>query len=304
MADDDARTAAFTFFWTIENCPILLSPKSIVSPIFYVDCLHHTKWRLEIKNVEQEYLLYFIHRDQDNGPYSVTIIFELSFIAADGSPISSERHQKQFVHGNFFEFNLPSDDVFRSRKSEFLSNDTLSLRCRMWEVKKDIKSKNLCFARTRLGLERLTIIWCVRGFSTLRPGEEVEYQVFLANARPSTLNMRLCVIVDSGEKHVVVKFLKCSDMNFLHFNCELSVLDITGKKHFAKKSRILLTACDRHMQLFRWEKLLEDKKLFLPYDVLCIRCEFEIGCGVVYNESEKYVRLTAVGPISERWRLI
>ncbi|GFY66271.1 hypothetical protein TNIN_212491 [Trichonephila inaurata madagascariensis] len=74
---------------------------------------------------------------RDN-PDSVTIIFELSFIDNDGSPISSEWHQERFVDGNFFGYTLSSDDVFRSRRVELLSNDTLSLRCRMWEVKKDI----------------------------------------------------------------------------------------------------------------------------------------------------------------------
>ncbi|GFQ99788.1 speckle-type POZ protein [Trichonephila clavata] len=305
MADDEGRTAAFTFIWTIENCPILLSPKGIESPEFYVDCLENTRWHLEIRNVDQEYLVYFIHRNKDNCFDPVTITFELSFIAPDGSPISSERHQKQFIHGNCFSYMLPSKDVFVSRKTEFLSNDTLSLRCRMWEVNSDVALYNLCFARTRLGLERRTIIWCVRRFSTLRPGRDDVYQVLLTEARPSSLNMTLSVNkVDDEEEWVVVKFLKHSDTNFLHFIYEMSVMDITGKKHFAKKSRILLTACDRHAQLFPKCKLLEDRELFLPYDVLCLRCEFEIGCGVVWNERENYVRLTTVGPISETWRLI
>lgn len=301
---EDSKTAAFTFLWTVENCPILLSPKNIESPVFYVDCLQNTRWHLEIKNVDQQYLLYFIHRDQDNGPTCITINYELSFIAADGTPINSERHQNQFLHGNFFEFSMPSEDVFITRRAEFLSNDTLSLRCRMWIVGKQVALNNLCFARTRLGLDRRTIVWCIRGFSNLRPGKDVVYQLLLNEARTPALNMALCVSVVNGEDYVVVKFLKSSDTNFLHFNYEMSVLDMTGKKHFTKKARILLTACDRLTHLFRKEKLMEDAELLLPYDVLCVRCEFEIGCGAVWSEAEDYVRMPTLDPVPERWMLI
>ncbi|GFW34928.1 hypothetical protein TNCV_978661 [Trichonephila clavipes] len=100
--------------------------------LFYVDCLQNPKQRLEIKNVDQEYRLYFIHRDKDKCPdSSLKITFELSFIATDDSTISSERHQKHFNHEHFFEYTLPSDDVFRSKRAEILSNDTLSRRRRL-----------------------------------------------------------------------------------------------------------------------------------------------------------------------------
>ncbi|GFT01599.1 TD and POZ domain-containing protein 4 [Nephila pilipes] len=304
MADDNAnRTADLTFFWTIENCPIMLSPRTIKSPIFYAERLFCTRWNLEIKNVDQEFLMYFINRNRDIGPYHITVVFELSFLDSNGSPLNSEKHVHQFMKDNFRDFTLLTDDVFQKRRVEFLANDALSLRCRLWKIQKDTSDNNLCFARTRLGIERLTISWCTCDFSTLPPGRDVIYELKVGDDTYPSLNMALSMSVTNDEEIVLIRFLKSDDTIF-HFNYEISVLDVTGKKHFSRKSTILLTQVDRLAHLIRKEELMNDKDLLLPHDVLCLRCVLDIGYGTIWSGIESYTRYPSLPTDSEDSRLI
>ncbi|GFW34958.1 uncharacterized protein TNCV_978961 [Trichonephila clavipes] len=174
MATNDVDTpAAFTYLWAIENCLALLAPEMIESPVFEVESLESTEWHLAIKEKGEKLLSISIHREQDSGPDIIEIVFQLSLLTSQGTCVKKEIHRSQFLKGGHFELAEPTDYIFKSTTDQYLSNDTLTLRCQMWGVGLDTPRANLCFAGSRLGLDRRTFFCSIRNFSTFAPGQEL-----------------------------------------------------------------------------------------------------------------------------------
>ncbi|GFU06319.1 speckle-type POZ protein [Nephila pilipes] len=279
----------FTYIWAIENCPMFLTSDGIKSPIFEVNSLEKTKWNLAIKETTGEHFPYFIQRVDDSGPESIEIFLELSFLSAEGFCLNSKRHRRHFKVDDFLECAASTDYVFRLHKVQYVVNDTLTLRCRMRTVKIDIPQRNLCFARTRLGLERRTLFWDLRNFSTLQFGHEIKYLIESLIEGVPPLNLALFVDEVSGVEYVIVKFFKSNSTKFLRFNCVVSILDVNGNKRLSSHFEDLSNSSERSLKLFEKTKIMEGKAYLLPNDSLSLRCEFKIGSGVIWSEIEFYV---------------
>ncbi|GFT01597.1 TD and POZ domain-containing protein 4 [Nephila pilipes] len=289
-AKDINTTSAFTYVWVIENCSVLLTPEDIVSPIFEADTLENTKWHLELNDINQEYFSWCIHRENDSGPDCIEIIFELEFLSTDGR-LKIEELQAHFARGEHLEFEESMDSIFGSRNSNSLTDDTLTFRCRMLRVGMGVPQPNLCFAVTRLGIERRTFFWDLRNFSALGPGQDVRYEVVPMFKEIPPLTLALCVMEVNGKENILVKFLENNDWNLYRFNCEISVLNVSGRKYISKKCTNVSTSSEMCIYFFEKKNIKDESSNLLPNDVLCIRCEFEIGYGTFWNEIEYYLHL-------------
>ncbi|GFV99708.1 speckle-type POZ protein [Trichonephila clavipes] len=187
----------FTYTWAIENCSKLITPDGILSPAFEVNFLENTKWALSIKNFNQQFFSYYIQRQEDGGPDSIEVFFVLSFLSADGLSLKEVRRHSYFRKCGYLEYAALTEYVFELHRLQYLVNDTLTLRCRMFKIRTDgMSEQNLCFARTRLGLERRTFMSDIRNFSTFQPGRDVKHQIESAieGALPLVLAFNMVVV--------------------------------------------------------------------------------------------------------------
>ncbi|GFY48577.1 speckle-type POZ protein [Trichonephila inaurata madagascariensis] len=289
----------FTYIWAIENCSKLITPDGIPSPVFEVNFLENTKWILAIKDIRQQFISYYIQREYDGGPDSIEVFFELSFLSADGFSLKTVQSRAHFKEGEYLEYAVLTEYVFELHRLQYLVNDTLTLICRMFRVRTDsLSERNMCFARTRLGLERRIFIWDIRNFSTFQPGRDVKHQI---DSIEGTLPLQLAFHVDvvDGIEHVAFKVFKSPSGRFLRFNGKISILDVSGQKYLTRDFINFSTVTNVNFILCKKTLLMDNKSTLLLDDLLCIRSEFEIGYGAVCSDIEFYVNT----PASERYIL-
>ncbi|GFR16344.1 speckle-type POZ protein [Trichonephila clavata] len=285
-------TGSFTFIWVIENCPTLLTPKGIESPVFEVDSLENTKWSLRIRDCKEDNLFYSIRRGNDTGPATIEAVFELQLHFKTELRATSEYRLIIFDKGGFMKFETPLAVIFRSEGTQHLENDALTLRCRMWKVGIQRLEPSLCCARARQALERKTVLWIVERFNALLPEHCANYRVESEEGTP-LITLALGVRDVHGYESVWIKILGTGESKFHRLNCEFSVLDISGKKHFTFKFKHLSTKKELSIPFFDKVKLMNQETNLLPGDVLTVRCELEIGSGTVVNEIEHYSSSTS-----------
>ncbi|GFR16345.1 speckle-type POZ protein [Trichonephila clavata] len=196
-AKDVRITGAFTFIWVIENCPTLLTPYGMESPVFEVDSLENTKWSLAIRDFSKDTLFYSIRRENDTGPATIEAVFELQLHFKTELRAATEHHRIIFNKGGFIRYDTPLAIVFCSEDTQHLENDALTLRCRMWKVGIQRLEPSFCCARARQALERKTVLWIVERFNALLPEHYVNYQVESEGGTP-LLTLSLGVTPSGG----------------------------------------------------------------------------------------------------------
>ncbi|GFS33135.1 TD and POZ domain-containing protein 4 [Trichonephila inaurata madagascariensis] len=288
MATNDVDTPAdFTYLWAIENFLALFAPESIKSPVFEVESLRSTSWHLAINEKDEKFLSVGIYREQDSGPSIIEVDFQLSLLTSKGTFVKKENHRSQFIKGGHFEIAEPTE-YFKSEMNEYVMKDTLTLRCQMWVVGLDTPRPNLCFAGTRLGFERRTFFCNLRNFSTLSPGQVLKYHVITTAGDNRTLTIAFCVMESGGKEEIIIKFSEESN-KLLRFNCEISVLDALGRKCMPKSGHNLITSSDIYMYFLQKNEVIDKNPSLLLNDVMCLRCELEIGYGAIWNDVEFYL---------------
>ncbi|GFS33137.1 speckle-type POZ protein [Trichonephila inaurata madagascariensis] len=281
------NSAAFTYLWAIENCLKLFAPESIKSPVFEVQSLESTEWHLAINEKDEKFLTVGIYREQDSGPDIIYLVFQLSLLTSEGTFLKMKIHGSQFVKGGQFEI-AESTEYFKPERNEYVLNDTLTLRCRMWVKGLDTPRPNLCFAETRLGFERRTFFCYFRNFSALSPGQGLECRLIPTAGENLTLVIAFCVMQISGKEDIFIKISEVSN-KLLRLNCEISVLDAHGRKCMPKSGHNLITSSDIYMYFLQKNELIDKNPSLLLNDVLCLQCELEIGYGAIWNEIVYYV---------------
>ncbi|GFW34921.1 uncharacterized protein TNCV_978591 [Trichonephila clavipes] len=295
MASNDVDNGcAFTFTWAIENWSVSFFPSFAESPIFHADSLQNTKWRLQISSVEEEKLVYSIHRHTSTERCTVEVIFEISFLGPDGSAVVSVKERKHFNLETYYEFIL-KEEAFGFDRARIIVNDTLTIRCCLSNADDKYSSNyssNHCFAHTRLAIERRTVFWCVRKFSDLTvDGFQAQYSLpHLSEIGYYVLTLNLKIIKSGDGESVLITILGNNLPQRL--SVELSVLDTEGKKRFCKKSIMydLSKVHSTFVNLIPKEELMKYKESMLYKESLCLRCEFEIENGPAQNDPHDYMR--------------
>ncbi|GFR11573.1 MATH domain-containing protein [Trichonephila clavata] len=290
MATDNVdTTAAFTYVWTVENCLSSFALDCIESPGFKVESLGGTWWHLEINEKSEQFLSISIHREECSGPDVIEVVFQLALLTRDATCIKREDHRRQFFKGGFFELSEPTKRIFKSQRDQYLPNDTLTLRCQMWGVGLNPSRPNMCFAASKLGLDRRTIFFNIRNFTNFAPGQEEKYHITPMSGENLVLSIAICGMESNGNEDILVKFSEDSKTKIVRFNCDISVLDSNGRKCLSRRGRNLSTSSDVFVYIFNKHELIHKNPSLLLDDVLCIRCELEIGYGAIWNDIEFYL---------------
>ncbi|GFY68311.1 TD and POZ domain-containing protein 2 [Trichonephila inaurata madagascariensis] len=280
----------FSFTWYIENFSFYWQNRGeeISAPVFIADTIERTKWKLSLHPEgdlieKNDSMSFYLRREEDSkGPTDITIFFEISFLAADGSVLkSSGIHQYSFARGEGGGFpEILKKELFRSQKQQFLPEDILTARCRMWKKFGQIIEERQYFARTRIGIEWRSFVWRVPRFSIC--GKSTLNIKSVLNDEPV---MTLNILATTTELQVILKdeSLKSSIFHF-------QLLDSSGNKvEFLKQKIIFSEHQDYFFYLFSIskEKLMENKSLYLPNDILTLHCECSFTAGIVSDEMEK-----------------
>ncbi|CAL1288907.1 unnamed protein product [Larinioides sclopetarius] len=291
---NENRRAPFTYIWAIVNCTDLSLHDRVESPIFTVELMEKTKWHLVVWK-DNDLIVCCIQREQeDEGPDSIQVEFELSLLAADGSPLIEKKKEKQFSRGRYFTFRwfAKLDDVFFGRREHFLPKDTLTVRCRMWRVGTEISKADMYFARTLMGMERWLFNWHIKEFSSLQPGI---YHMHLVESTFKGAPPMMLTLYLSGEDRDSINIKVDRGMGTKrHYgiNGEISLLDNLGRPVHSIKVKRFSDSTDESVfefeQLLTMSKLMAAEETLLPDNVLSLRCEFEIDIGPVSSHIENY----------------
>ncbi|GFX85168.1 speckle-type POZ protein B [Trichonephila clavipes] len=282
MADNNDRNslAPFTYIWAIENCPALLSPFPILSPLFIVNDYKKSHWRLGI--AESDYhIQWFVKREDDNGPASIRHYFEISLLDTEGCPLITATFQWSFKKGGTYKklAFAPIRDVFDLRRYNFLSNETLTFRFRCLSMHEETIRINMCYARTRLDIQRRSFLWTIRNFNSLGVGESVSKCFVITENNCLFLTLQL---TEEGN----VKMHMASNFA-VRFNLRISILDTTGRARTAALCRCRMLD-PHHFNLMAKAELEANRESFLPAGILTLRYEFILGTGTAYEEIESY----------------
>lgn len=273
------KTAPYTFIWSIQNYtrpPHL----NLQSPSFTVDSIEKTKWCL-ILHVNQHCVLCYIKRLADNSILkSMELNFELTILAADGTPFKDQRGAYFHVNHQSKIVKLIDNSVFNERRAEFLPKDTLTIRCQMWRRESEIMTTDLCFARTQLRLVRRSFLWPIEKFRWFRPGEKKTYKL-----KPDTdrepqiaLNLYMDLEDDDGLHFEVV----ADGGRYCGIGSEVSIVDVEGKVSSWGTVGFQLTLNEAKIsfpKVMSKKLLMDQNSRYVPNGVLLLRCSFDIFSG-------------------------
>ncbi|XP_055953846.1 uncharacterized protein LOC129989372 [Argiope bruennichi] len=269
----------FTFIWNIRNFSFGFNTRIFHSPSFFVDEISGTEWHLILGN-NKDNVCCWIQRLGISGPDEVQLDYELSFLAKDESVLLSE----MFVRKEYKKGYTDSQSTLRAEKDEilirnkdlFVPDDTLIIRCRMWNSKKTIARSRKCFAETLLKTECRSFVGTIGKFSSLEPNCRTLVCIKSSASKNFFSSVVFCTNAD-GKLGVEVKPMDCSHL--YKYICKLFILDRCGNKvksghgefQEPKTQCIPLTLPKEH--------LMENKEYYLPNDVLNIECEIIFPTG-------------------------
>ncbi|GBM76951.1 TD and POZ domain-containing protein 4 [Araneus ventricosus] len=273
----------FTYIWTIENMSL---PCYVRSPPFTVKEMEMTKWSIVVVHENLEFLELYIQR-QDEGPNSIEIKYELSFLDIDGLPLIKKVNINKFDNSSCFILDkFVNTEVFLRRRAEFLPKDALTIRCRMWRTGTEISHPDLCFARTRLRPDRHFFVWAIREFSTLQ--REQEKKIILNTTSTGELTFNLFLTENDGEEYVNISTRISNDEDSDYYTVKICLLDFEGKVVHSKEDSLYFWKDSEFHNFFKKGRLMDDKKSLLPNDVLSLRCEVETNAKPVWSVIENY----------------
>ncbi|GIY81447.1 speckle-type POZ protein B [Caerostris darwini] len=213
--------------------------------------------------------------------------YELSILATNGSPLISRKVTKclfnEYKHG-FSDFVERSENL-ENRKDEFLKNDTLTLRCRLWESRMSQKIHSFC--KTRPNIDRTHFLWTLDRFSSLTLQDEKVASLRTADEGSPLLEMKLFFVELEEEEKIQIEITNPHSVECC--KCRFSVLDINGISIESFQDELVFCSEDaidkRQVPPFLSKrKLMERKNQCLPNDTLSLKCEFSY-----YSEMETYI---------------
>ncbi|GFR15874.1 TD and POZ domain-containing protein 3 [Trichonephila clavata] len=288
-----SENKCFSFTWIIENFSFCWQKvgERISSPAFTVDTIESSKWKLMLcpngeLSEKNDSISFYLKREKDSkGPTGLIIFFELSFLAADGSVVLSngivEYYFERGTGGGFP--NFMKKELFQHERQKFLPADILTARCRMWKKFGQIIEERQCFARTRIGVERRSFVWTVPRFSTCEEST-LNIKSILNDEPVMTLKIFL---LSTALTHLQV-ILKDKELKYSTFHFQL--LDTSRNRVEFLNLKIIFAEHEDNLLYplsISKGKLMKNKRLYLPNDILTLHCECTFTDGIVSERIEK-----------------
>ncbi|GBM77698.1 TD and POZ domain-containing protein 1 [Araneus ventricosus] len=183
---DGLKRKCFTFIWKLENARYFGEKEvCIESPVFFVDGIEKTKWKLHLFPIRTKYIGLILVE----GVNKIDINFELAFIALDGTVLTSTNA----MTGTFYEnqnlgpyYLEATEDLFDSKRSSCVTT-----RCRMWKSIGELSEDVQCMARTCIGVEKRSFVWNVGNFSALTPEVKNIYEIRSVKTAEQVMSLEL-----------------------------------------------------------------------------------------------------------------
>ncbi|KAF8777719.1 TD and POZ domain-containing protein 5 [Argiope bruennichi] len=290
----------YTFLWNIENysCCWHKNGEKLSSPEFSPDGLGGTSWSLNLwprgnSYKSRRYIsLFLVRSEHDAGPENFDLKFELSILTADESGISSKIYECRYQKGSIWGWPcfLKRETVLLHRKTEYLPQDTLIVRCKMWKDKGSITELEYCSARTRIGFEKISFLHTIESFSALENEVKKTVQIPSHNKTGCVISSNLYITdVFTNERIVIVEIVP-SKSNYILCKQRISLLDISGKKIECVDIDNRLDVAGNGVEylplsLTRAE-IINRKHEYLPNDELSLLCECIFSTGVEFQKIE------------------
>ncbi|GBN50498.1 TD and POZ domain-containing protein 3 [Araneus ventricosus] len=227
----------------------------------------------------------FLKRLTDRGPNQLELDFELSFLDGDGSVIQSEIYLKKVYRKEYFDVEsvlcAKKDEVFLHKKDLYIHDDTLTIRCRIWDSQEFIIQSGRCFTETRIGSECRSFVGTIDKFSFLKPRKKYPICIKSSSTEISDVSLVLSVGAD-GLLHVEIKSFEA----IRYYRCKIFILDkfenkaISGQGEFRGEEPHCIT-----LTLSK-EYLVKNREYFLPNDKLTILCEVMLPGDATVGEME------------------
>ncbi|GBM17871.1 Speckle-type POZ protein B [Araneus ventricosus] len=270
----------FTFIWTLENVTER-TYLGLTSPSFVPDTIDKAEWCLVLWEREGKLLCRPCKDPDDRGFERIEIQYETAVIKANGSVLNEKRQKKCFESELVYNVRGSSDDgenVLLEQKDKSNLKGILTIRCRMWKPGNVSCNSGFCFAHTRLRQERRYFTWIIPEFSSLTVGQMRSFHLQITPRGDLLPVLDLYLQYDDGEEKVCIEKTKKFPYELF---CKVSIVDVAGN-----------VACSKSISddaaLIKISKLMSNKTLYLPNDVLYLRCECHIDFGVVSNRIENY----------------
>ncbi|GBM11905.1 Speckle-type POZ protein B [Araneus ventricosus] len=286
----------FTFIWILENFEYCWQKtgNSLKSPTFIVDTFERTKWSLSIKPRgydSDRWISLYLRREEDSkGSATIELDYEIAFVASDGSELTSQSEYKHtFLKDGSWGFpKFEERETVFAKRSKFLPQGVLTMRCRMWMSKKKVKKDGLCIARTRIGVERQTFLWRIKKFSTFDVCREKTYRLKSTSDDKPIVSLNLCFSKNRSSHTIFIKFVNSNEsIEFSTF--QSSLVDAHGEYVNCGKQEFWFSPAIRGEECalsLSKDTLMDNKSLYLPKDALTLHCEYAFYTGVVFEGVE------------------
>nr|GBO18078.1 hypothetical protein AVEN_249560-1 [Araneus ventricosus] len=290
--DGDRGTACFTFIWALENYSEL-PYFSLTSPWFSGEILENTRWHLWLQdeeNVNLPVACYIFRGSDEETKGNIDVNFELAILGGDGLPLVTKRGEKCFEEFSQSEWlELIDKNYILEQKERFLPNDTLTLRCQLRVKKSSISGRDICFARTVLGVEKTEFFWTNKEFSQMQPGQKRSLLVQPLQKGAPTVKLTLYLEPTEDEEDVIIE-VNLGDLNGIHAAiAKISVVDTYGCIIHSNDKGNLFVARENYSSMDDAKKipmLLKNKSRSLHNDTLSLLCELKTSFGVVLSRLE------------------
>ncbi|CAL1297373.1 unnamed protein product, partial [Larinioides sclopetarius] len=264
------------------DCPVLNSnqtgPRRSVS--------HLRVFPRGMKENHEDFISLFLYRAEGVGPEFVSVKFELSILAEDGSVLSSKEYKNSFERRECW----GSGKFLKIDESLYLRNfsrDVMTVSCKMWRGEGEVhRVAPICF-RTLIEVETICFRHQVDNFSTLKPNQKHTIQI------PSPLRMdcfvtsSLYFTPDSCRDGEMMVEITTSDRNFILCKRRISLIE--------SRCRIWSREDDNRFDVERKDirklplsltrqDLLNKKSEYLYGDKLTLLCECSFSTSLVYEK--------------------
>ncbi|GFY77743.1 speckle-type POZ protein B [Trichonephila inaurata madagascariensis] len=284
-----------TFLWKIENFNYLWLKNSqyIESPVFVVEELEYSEWRLRLYprgNGYAEYMEFFLHRKRDDSSKElISVYFEQTFLSENGKILwnSREPQQRLFYKGAFFKCftAIRHKEVFFRQKSEYLPLNTLTVRCKIWRCDGKVGVDKYLLAETRVAVQRRSFQWKIENFSTIRStANEVlmEFDLYLTGGQLGGEVIDICIhICDPNAKYLFFQIFASNYKGDLT-NCGMKEFRWEECSNFGTKKGTLTLLLSKN-QLQSNEP---NRVTYLKNGALTLNCECVFSTGIVSETIE------------------
>ncbi|CAL1273124.1 unnamed protein product [Larinioides sclopetarius] len=287
----------YNFFWSINNYSYCRQScgEALVSPYFTADGLESSAWTLHLyprgKRVQDKgFISLFLKRSGYDGPEKFSIMFELSVLKEDGSPISLKQYHVYFLtKSECGDCDFLKMDVILMQRN--FPQDILRVRCKIWKGEGDFNRVAHIYARTQIEVEVVSFLHEVKDFSKLEPNQKHNLNIPSNSLNNCSLLSSVYFISLSclaGEMKVVIT---PPDGKHVLSKRKISLLDASGNVILCDRfdNRFDVTKRDlRDLPLsITRQEIMENKIKYLLDDKLSLQCECSFSTGQEYAKIEK-----------------